>query len=36
MLTEEDYEDIREAVIEDVRHDFVGLWKIPWLIDRAR
>ena len=34
MLDNKDYADIRRALIDDVHHDYVGLWVVPWLIER--
>jgi hypothetical protein len=34
VLRDNDYNDIRQALIEDVRRDYVGLWVVPWLIER--
>ena len=33
MLNNNDYADIRHALVDDVHRDYVGLWVVPWLIE---
>jgi hypothetical protein len=34
LLPASEYAEILDTLIEDVNRDYVGLWVIPWLIER--